>query len=237
MAAAWVAAEAAVWPPGWVMAAAGAPTHAVRYRRVCFVSCPGPRRVPRAQWPGRCAGGYICACACFIEILMLTLPRLWWSKLTPLLGCPGCYFAGRPWPCLQAAPQTRRPSRPTHSMLSPVSPSEPHSASHSEGPQMVRRMKLEISVSTPTSMQTPVCSDVLLTQEELPGKPESGSEGSSTVESIWTTSMRSATALLVTSLTDCLESVLRSAAKAGRRPYHHGRTRLQHRPWNKLLCR
>ena len=117
--------------------------------------------------------------------------------------------------------------RPTRSMLSPVSPSEPQSSSHSEDPQGVRRMKLELSQRAPTSIQTPVCSDVLLTQEELPAKPGSGSEGSSTVESTLATSMRPATALLVTMLTDGLEIVLGSAAKAGRRPHYHDNTQLQ----------
>ena len=64
-----------------------------------------------------------------------------------------------------------------------------------------------------------------LTQEELPAEPGSGSEGSSTVESTLASSMRPATVLLVTMLTDGLETVLGSAAKAGRRPHHHDHTR------------
>ena len=79
-------------------------------------------------------------------------------------------------------------------------------------------MNLELSASTANVLQTPACSHVLLTQEELLAEPGSGSEGSSTVESILTTSMRSATALLVTMLTDGLENVLGSAAKAGAAP-------------------
>ena len=79
-------------------------------------------------------------------------------------------------------------------------------------------LNLELSASTANVLQTPACSHVLLTQEELLAEPGSGSEGSSTVESILTTSMRSATALLVTMLTDGLENVLGSAAKAGAAP-------------------
>ena len=69
----------------------------------------------------------------------------------------------------------------------------------------------------------------MLTQEELPQEPGSGSKGSSTVEPTLTTSLRSATALLVITLTDVLENVLRSAAKAGRWPHHHDHTRPQRR--------
>ena len=79
-------------------------------------------------------------------------------------------------------------------------------------------MKLELSVSTTNVLRTLMYLAKLLTQEELPTEPGSGSEGSSTVESILTTSMRSATALLVTMLTDGLENVLGSAAKAGAAP-------------------
>ena len=114
-------------------------------------------------------------------------------------------------------------------MLSPVSPSVPHSSSHSEGPRGVATLKLELPESTTNVLRTLMYLEKMLTQEELPAEPGSGSEGSSTVESTLTTSMRPDTALLVTALTDGLECVLRSAAKAGRHPYHHGRTRSQHR--------
>ena len=80
-------------------------------------------------------------------------------------------------------------------------------------------------------------SDVMLTQEELPTEPGSGYEGSSTIESTLTSSMRSATALLVTMLTDGLENGLGEAAKAGRRPYHHDHTRPHHQRLNELPCR
>ena len=63
-------------------------------------------------------------------------------------------------------------------------------------------------MSTPTSIQTPMCSDVLLTQEELPAKPESGSEGSSIVESNSMTRMASDAGLLYVSLMYVIENVL-----------------------------
>ena len=114
-------------------------------------------------------------------------------------------------------------------MLSPVSPSEPQSLSPSEGPGGVAVLKLEIFASITNVLRTLMYLEKLLTQEELPAEPGSGSEGSSTVESTLATSMRPATALLVTMLTDGLEIVLGSAAKAGRRPHHHDHTRPQHR--------
>ena len=102
--------------------------------------------------------------------------------------------------------------------LPPVHTSDaPHGQSFGRRPGVVV-LNLELSASTANVLQTPACSHVLLTQEELLAEPGSGSEGSSTVESILTTSMRSATALLVTMLTDGLENVLGSAAKAGAAP-------------------
>ena len=59
---------------------------------------------------------------------------------------------------------------------------------------------------------------MLLTQEELPGKPESGSEGSSIVESNSMTRMASDAGLLYVSLMYVIENVLGRPAKAGRRP-------------------
>ena len=56
------------------------------------------------------------------------------------------------------------------------------------------------------------------TQEELPAEPESGSEGSSTVESTSVTRKRSDAGLLCISLMHGIDNVLGRAAKAGRRP-------------------
>ena len=56
------------------------------------------------------------------------------------------------------------------------------------------------------------------TQEELPAEPESGSEGSSTVESTSVTRKRSDAGLLCISLMHDLNNVLGRAAKTGRRP-------------------
>ena len=65
---------------------------------------------------------------------------------------------------------------------------------------------------------------------ELPAEPGSGSEGSSTVESTSTTRKRSGRGLLCISMMHGLDNVLGRALKAGRRPYHHDRTRPLHRP-------
>ena len=61
-----------------------------------------------------------------------------------------------------------------------------------------------------------MCSHVLRTQEELPAKPGSGSEGSSIVESMSIASMHSSTGLLCTSLMPVMDNVLGRALKAGR---------------------
>ena len=82
-----------------------------------------------------------------------------------------------------------------------------------------------------------MCSHVLRTQEELPAKPGSGSEGSSIVESMSIASMHSSTGLLCTSLMPVMNNVLGRALKAGRHPHHHDRRRPLHQPWNELLCR
>ena len=65
---------------------------------------------------------------------------------------------------------------------------------------------------------------------ELPAEPGSGSEGSSSVESTSTTRKRSGRGLLLISMMHDLDNVLGRALKAGRRPYHHDRTRPLHRP-------
>ena len=122
-------------------------------------------------------------------------------------------------------------------MLSPVSPSEPDSSSHDEGPCGVVVLKLELSVSTTNALQTPMCSHVLLTQEELPAEPGSGSEGSSAVESMSIASMHSSTGFLCTSLMPGINNVLGRTLKVGRRPSHHDCTRPLQRPWNELLRR
>ena len=103
------------------------------------------------------------------------------------------------------------------------------------GRHRVAALKLELSKST--TDETPMCSHVLRTQEELPAKPGSGSEGSSIVESMSIASMHSSTGLLCTSLMPVINNVLGRALKAGRHPHHHDRTRPLHRPWNELLCR
>ena len=77
----------------------------------------------------------------------------------------------------------------------------------------------------------------LLTQEELPTEPGSGSEGSSAVESTSIASMDSSTGLLCTSLMPGINNVLGRALKVGRRPSHHDCTRPLQRPWNELLRR
>ena len=81
-------------------------------------------------------------------------------------------------------------------MLSPVSPSEPDSSSRSEGPCGVAVLKLELSVSITNVLRTLMYLAKLLTQEELPAEPGSGSEGSSAVESTSIASMDSSTGWL-----------------------------------------
>ena len=78
--------------------------------------------------------------------------------------------------------------------------------------------KLEISRSATSPVEAPQCLDAILTQEELSAEPESGFEGSSTVESTWMTRMSSGTGLLCTSLMLGIGNVLGRAAKAGRGP-------------------
>ena len=59
---------------------------------------------------------------------------------------------------------------------------------------------------------------MLLTQCELPEKPESGSSGSSTTQPLQVTSERSAKALLGSVLMHCVDRLASRADKAARRP-------------------
>ena len=87
---------------------------------------------------------------------------------------------------------------------------------------------MELTASTTILLRTLIYLEEMLTQEELPMEPGSGSGGSSTVESTLTTSMWSATPLLVVTLTGPFEIVVRSTARAGHCPYQHDYTRPQH---------
>ena len=82
----------------------------------------------------------------------------------------------------------------------------------------VPQRKLELSASTTDVRRTPMGAETCRTQEELPAEPESGSEGSSTVESTSVTRKRSDAGLLCISLMHDLNNVLGRAAKTGRRP-------------------
>ena len=58
----------------------------------------------------------------------------------------------------------------------------------------------------------------MLTREELPAEPESGSEGSSTVEPVQVARTRTTTALLGAALIHSVDRLASMADKAGRRP-------------------
>ena len=60
----------------------------------------------------------------------------------------------------------------------------------------------------------------ILTREELPAKPDSGSGGSSTVEPVQETRTRTTKALLSEVLMRCVERFASMADEAGRRPLH-----------------
>ena len=77
---------------------------------------------------------------------------------------------------------------------------------------------MELTASTTILLRTLIYLEEMLTQEELPMEPGSGSEGSSTVESTLTTSMWSATALFVIKVGDGLDSTVTTLAKTCRRP-------------------
>ena len=94
----------------------------------------------------------------------------------------------------------------------------------------VNRWNLEMPSSSSILLLAPMVTEEMVTQEELPAKPESGSEGSSALESTLTTRLRSDAALLVMTLTECLRNVLTSVGKAGDRPVIKARTRPLHRP-------
>ena len=72
---------------------------------------------------------------------------------------------------------------------------------------------------------------MLLTQCELPEKPESGSSGSSTTQPLQVTSERTAKALLGSVLMYCIDRLASRAYKAGQRPVLICRL-LLHRPWD-----
>ena len=83
---------------------------------------------------------------------------------------------------------------------------------------------LELSRIATSPVEAPWCSDALLTQSELPEKPESGSSGSSTTQPLQVTSERTAKALLGSVLMNCVDRLASRADKAGRRPIimcHH----------------
>ena len=97
-------------------------------------------------------------------------------------------------------------------------------------PHGVNRWNLEMPSSFPSLLLAPTVTEEMVTQEELPAKPESGSEGSSALESTLTTRLRSDAALLVMTLTDGLRNVLTSVGKAGDHPVIKVGTRPLHRP-------
>ena len=85
-------------------------------------------------------------------------------------------------------------------------------------------MKLEIFASTTNVLRTLMYLEKLLTQEELPAEPESGSEGSSMVEPVQMTRTRTTTALLGVVLMHSVDRLASRADMAGRRPvimYHY----------------
>ena len=77
---------------------------------------------------------------------------------------------------------------------------------------------LELSRRATSPVEAPWCSDALLTQSELPEKPESGSSGSSTTQPLQVTSERTAKAFLGSVLMHCVDRLASRANKAGRRP-------------------
>ena len=121
-------------------------------------------------------------------------------------------------------PRTLPKTRITmHSTLAPVlslssgEQGEPRSAR----PLVVYREMLKLSRRAASPVEAPWCPDARLTREELPMEPESGSEGSSTVEPVQVTRTRTTTALLGAML---MHSIKRPAS-CGRRirapPRHH----------------
>ena len=83
---------------------------------------------------------------------------------------------------------------------------------------MVYREILKLSRRAASSVGAPWCPDALLTREELPTEPESGSESSSTVEPVQVTRTRTTTAFLGAMLMHIIRRLAFEAYKAGRRP-------------------
>jgi len=91
---------------------------------------------------------------------------------------------------------------------------EPRSAH----PLVVCREMLKLSRRAASPVEAPWCFDARLTREELPMEPESGSEGSSTVEPVQVTRICTTTALLGAMLMHSIKRLASEADKAGRRP-------------------
>ena len=91
---------------------------------------------------------------------------------------------------------------------------EPRSAH----PLVVYREMLKLSRRAASPVEAPWCFDARLTREELPMEPESGSEGSSTVEPVQVTRICTTTALLGAMLMHSIKRLASEADKAGRRP-------------------
>ena len=86
---------------------------------------------------------------------------------------------------------------------------------------VVYREMLKLSRRAASPVEAPWCPDARLTREELPMEPESGSEGSSTVEPVQVTRTRTTTALLGAMLMHSIKRLASEADKAGRRPVHY----------------